>query len=153
MWPILQLNCRSRSKLTGSFYSNTGSQQPPAVTHAGSLNTHCTPNGEKCEWMSRKAIGCLHMHTISAILSQANRAHSTLSRKLEAVSTVQVLRLRTTSQEWTRQNVCHPQKWPTVIQDFTMAKLSILTWMYRKLLIYCHGTQQELSLSTVTWAE
>ena len=152
MWPILELNCRSRSELTGSFYSNTGSQQPPAVTQGHSILI-ALQMGKKVNECLEKPYEWLHMHTISDILSQANRAYSTLSRKLEAVSTVQVLRLRTTSQEWTRQNVCHPQKWPTVIQDFTMAKLSILTWMYRKLLIYCHGAQEELSLSTVTWAE
>ena len=29
-----------------------------------------------------------------------------------------------------RQNICHPQKWPTLIQDLKMAKLAILTWRY-----------------------
>ena len=168
MWPILKLNCWSQSKLTGSFYSTTGSQQAPIVTQGQSLfywleQYTCwnsillalKMHGEKC-W--EKSYKCLHMPTILAFLSQASRAYSSLSRKLHGavyeVSTVLVLRLRITLQEWTKQNVCHPcTKGPTVIQDFTMAKLlSILTWKYSKLLIYCHGEQQELSLSTSqTW--
>ena len=82
------------------LYSNTGSQQAPAVTQGQrkrnlvgtqyllELNTHCTPNGEKVNECLEKPYEWLHMHTISDILSQANRAYSTLSRKLEAVNKV-----------------------------------------------------------------
>ena len=58
----------------------------------------------------------------------------TLTRQLEAVfievSMVQLLRLRTNPQWVHEVNVCYPQKWPTVTQDFTMAKVAILTWRY-----------------------
>ena len=67
------------------------------------------------------------MPTISAFLSQANKPYST--RQLEAViievCMVQALRLRINPRQV--HEAKHPQMGPTVTQDFTIAKLAVLT--------------------------
>ena len=71
------------------------------------------------------------MPTISAFLSQPNRAYSSLTIWLETViievSTVEVLRLRTNPWQLHKSKHLPPTNGtPLVTQDFTVAKLAIL---------------------------
>ena len=68
-------------------------------------------------------------------LPQANRTYSTLTscRQLEAAGSCyhwSISEVLSNHGKCMKLNICPPQKWPTVTQEFTMTKLAILAWRY-----------------------
>ena len=86
------------------------------------------------EWMNEMPQKCTCMPNVLVLFPKPERAYWSLTPQLDTVvlevSLVKMLRLSEGYGDYIGPTICHHERGPMVTQDFTVAKLAILTWRY-----------------------